>query len=116
MGIQKSTGFLSVLVIALAVTSIGLLIALLLAKQESPGVEPMTNGEHQKSDIPLGSPTVSKDWEGDIQNSVKGPGQVTEESNELSTVSQLPIDVDDEDKNQDEQATLTIKKSFQDKL
>jgi hypothetical protein len=69
MGIQKSTGFLAVLVIALAVTSIGLLIALLLAKQELPGIEPMTNGEQQKSDIPLGSPTVSKDWDGDIQSS-----------------------------------------------
>ena len=101
MGIRKSTGFLAVLVIALAVTSIGLLIALLLAKQESPGVETMTNGEAQKSDTPLGSPTVSKDWNGDTPTSVKS--QVTEESNELSTVSQLPIDVDDEDKYQEEE-------------
>jgi hypothetical protein len=36
MGIKKSTGFLAVLVVALAVTSIGLLIALLLAKQQVP--------------------------------------------------------------------------------
>ena len=51
MGIRKSTGCLAVLVVALAVTSSGLLIALLLAKyQTTPGLEPQPiNGEEQVS-------------------------------------------------------------------
>jgi hypothetical protein len=51
MGIRKSTGCLAVLVVALAVTSIGLLIALLLAKyQPTQGIEPQPiNGEEQVS-------------------------------------------------------------------
>ena len=43
MGIRKSTVFLAVLIIALAATSIGLLIALLLAKQQTTGLESGTN-------------------------------------------------------------------------
>jgi len=84
MGIRKSTGFLAVLVVALAVTSIGLLIALLLAKHGTDGEEAHPSNGKQKSETPIGSPTVSKDW--DEEESF-----VTEKFNEVSTVSQKPV-------------------------
>ena len=90
MGIRKSTGFLAVLVVALAVTSIGLLIALLLAKQHVSAAETHpVNGEH-KSDGPVGAPTVSKDWDDDEDKSVETVETVTEIWDESG--SQKPVD------------------------
>ena len=88
MALRKSTGFLGVLVVALAVTSIGLLIALLLAKQHvSVSEKHPVNGEH-KSDDPVGAPTVSKDWDED-DKSVESVETVTEMSDE--TGSKKPV-------------------------
>ena len=84
MGFRKSTWFLAVLVVTLAVTSIGLLIALLLAKHGANGEEPHPANGEQKSETPIGIPTISKDW--DEEESF-----VTERFDEISTVSQKPV-------------------------
>ena len=65
MAIRKSSGLLGVLVFALAATSIGLLIALLLAKQQVSLSEPRPVNGHHRSDVPSGAPAISKDWPGE---------------------------------------------------
>lgn len=89
MGIRKSTGLLAVLVVTLAVTSIGLLIALLLAKQQVSLSEPPRpiNGHH-RSDVPTGAPAISKDWE--EEEPVEG---VTDRPVEIAT-SPKPVEPD----------------------
>jgi hypothetical protein len=85
MGIRKSTGFLAGLVVALAATSIGLLVALLLAKQQANGSESSPSNGRHRSDVPLGAPTVSKDWD-----DVEEPESGTETSGESATSGRMP--------------------------